>query len=367
MLTIQIISNDEIKMSNPKNNQNISKQNELDLSLKNKQKVSPKSNQNLVVKSNRLNEALQTLSLPELRIIQLGIVDARETGTGLHTDKPLRIDGKRYSEIFNTTLQNGYILMKQAEETLFNRRFSFINKEGNVVKSRWIQQIEYLDNQGAINICFTKAVVEAITRIDGFEDFFTQYYLEQTAQLKSVYSVRLYELLVQWKVAGKTKLFEVQTFRSQMGVEDSEYKILADFKKRVLMPSIKEINDKTDLLVDFQQQKKGRTVTGFKFSVELKERQLANDANIKTVNHCVSEQSSKKNHPSWVVKGLTDSQINKIAIYAEEFTTANSKFMSPSFRGGYKELIDSWRPMLKDPEKVNDFQKIQELLDRQAN
>ena len=222
--------------------------------------------------------------MPELRIIQLGIVDARETGTGLHTDKPLRIDGKRYSEIFNTTLQNGYILMKQAEETLFNRRFSFINKEGNVVKSRWIQQIEYLDNQGAINICFTKAVVEAITRIDGFEDFFTQYYLEQTAQLKSVYSVRLYELLVQWKVAGKTKLFEVQTFRSQMGVEDSEYKILADFKKRVLMPSIKEINDKTDLLVDFQQQKKGRTVIGFKFSVELKERQLANDANIKTVN-----------------------------------------------------------------------------------
>ena len=367
MLTIQIISNDEINMSNPKNNQNISKQNELDLSLKNKQKVSPKSNQNLVVKSNRLNEALQTLSLPELRIIQLGIVDARETETGLHTDKPLRIDGKRYSEIFNTTLQNGYILMKQAEETLFNRRFSFINKEGNIVKSRWIQQIEYLDNQGAINICFTKAVVEAITRIDGFEDFFTQYYLEQTAQLKSVYSVRLYELLVQWKVAGKTKLFEVQTFRSQMGVEDSEYKILADFKKRVLMPSIKEINDKTDLLVDFQQQKKGRTVIGFKFSVGLKERQLANDINIKTVNHCVSEQSSKKNHPSWVVKGLTDSQINKIAIYAEEFTTANSKFMSPSFRGNYKELIDSWRPMLKDPEKVNDFQKIQELLDRQAN
>lgn len=109
-----------------------------------------------------------------------------------------------------------------------------------------------------------------------------------------MYSVRLYELLVQWKVAGKTKLFEVQTFRSQMGVEDSEYKILADFKKRVLMPSIKEINDKTDLLVDFQQQKKGRTVIGFKFSVGLKERQLANDINIKTVNHCVSEQSSKK-------------------------------------------------------------------------
>lgn len=366
MFTIQIISNHEIKMPNPRDNQNTSEQNELDLPLKSKQKASPKSNQNLVVKSNRLNEALQTLSLPELRIIQLGIVDARETGTGLHIDKPLRIDGKRYSEIFNTTLQNGYILMKQAEDTLFNRRFSFINKEGNIVKSRWIQQIEYLDSQGAINICFTKAVVEAITRIDGFEDFFTQYYLEQTAQLKSVYSVRLYELLVQWKFSGKTKLFEIQTFRSQMGVEDNEYKLLADFKKRVLNPSIKEINEKTDLLVDFQQEKKGRTVIGFKFSVKLKERQSASKANIKTVNDCTSEQSSKKNQPSWMVKGLTDNQINKIAIHAEEFTTANSKFMSSSFRGSYKELIDSWRPMLKDPERVNNFQKIQELLDRQA-
>lgn len=45
-----------------------------------------------------------------------------------------------------------------------------------------------------------------------------------------MYSVRLYELLVQWKVAGKTKLFEVQTFRSQMGVEDSEYKIWQTLK-----------------------------------------------------------------------------------------------------------------------------------------
>ena len=38
----------------------------------------------LVVKSNRLNSAIQNLSLPELRIIQLAIVDARETGKVKH-------------------------------------------------------------------------------------------------------------------------------------------------------------------------------------------------------------------------------------------------------------------------------------------
>ena len=81
----------------------------------------------LVVKSNRLNMAIQNLTLLELRIIQLAIVDARETGKGLSTDTPLRIDAMRYAEVFNTTRQNAYQRMKEAEETLFNRRFSFIS------------------------------------------------------------------------------------------------------------------------------------------------------------------------------------------------------------------------------------------------
>ena len=39
----------------------------------------------LVVKTNRLNQAFQMLTLAELHIVQLAIVDARETGTGLST------------------------------------------------------------------------------------------------------------------------------------------------------------------------------------------------------------------------------------------------------------------------------------------
>ena len=40
----------------------------------------------LVVKTNRLNQAFQVLTLAELHIIQLAIVDARDTNTGLNTD-----------------------------------------------------------------------------------------------------------------------------------------------------------------------------------------------------------------------------------------------------------------------------------------
>ena len=131
----------------------------------------------MVVKSNRLNMAIQALSLPEIRIIQLAIIDARETGKGLDTNTPLRIDAMRYAEAFDTSRQNAYVRMKETEETLFNRRFSFTDYDGRPVKSRWVQDVRYLDNEGAIEISFTRAVVESITRLDGAEQFFTNIYL----------------------------------------------------------------------------------------------------------------------------------------------------------------------------------------------
>ena len=224
----------------------------------------------LIVKSNRLNSAIQSLSLPELRIIQLAIVDARETGKGLNTDTPLRIDAMRYADAFNTTRQNAYILMKQAEDTLFNRRFSFLDSENKLVKSRWIQRVRYLDNEGAIEVIFTYDVVKCITRLDGAEEFFTQYLLSQTAKLNSVYSVRLYELLVQWKSATKTPVFDLTIFRGQLGLNDDEYKAINNFKRRVLDVAVNEINEKTDLTVSYTQQKRGRVVSGFGFVVKPK-------------------------------------------------------------------------------------------------
>lgn len=233
----------------------------------------------LVIKTNRLNTAIQNLTLPELRIIQLAIIDARETGKGLSTDTPLVINALRYAEAFKTTRQNAYIIMKQAEDTLFNRQFTFLDEKGKPIKSRWLQQVRYLDDEGSIEICLTKAVVEGITRIDGAIDFFTKYLLTQTASLNSVYSVRLYELLIQWRQAKQTPVFDLMMFRGQLGVESHEYKNMCDFKKRVLNPALKEINHKTDIHSTYEQSKNGRVVNGFKFTV-IQKNQLANQGDV---------------------------------------------------------------------------------------
>ena len=220
----------------------------------------------LVVKTNRLNMAIHNLSLTEIRIIQLAIVDARETGNGLTPNMPLRIQATRYAEVFCTTRQTAYEVILEAETNLFERRFTFIDeRDGKPVKSRWVQQVKYLDDEGAIEIILTSAVIDEIRRIDGSQTPFTEYLLKQISDLNSVYATRLYELLIQWRSVGKTPIFELNQFREQLGIGVNEYKTMNNFKVRVLDLAITQINKHTDITAGYDQHKAGRIITGFSF------------------------------------------------------------------------------------------------------
>lgn len=224
----------------------------------------------LVVKSNKLVQAIQSLSLSETRLLQLAIVDARESQRGLTTDKPLVIDARRYADAFGVTLDAAYLVMIEAEDSLFKRQFTIEGDDGKPVKSRWIQDTSYRKGEGRILVTLTRVVVQEITRIDGFEKYFTQYRIEQTAHLSSVYAVRLYELLIQWSSLGATPIFKVELFRDQIGLGANEYGMMSDFKKRVLDLAVKQINEHTDIKVDYEQHKQGRTITGFSFKFKYK-------------------------------------------------------------------------------------------------
>ena len=276
----------------------------------------------LVVKSNRLNTAIQNLSLAEIRLIQLAIIDSREQNKGLSSDTPLRINAMRYAEVFQVSKQTAYEALIDAETNLFERRFTFMDERDLKVKSRWISQATYLDGEGAIEVIFTPAVVNEITRIHGIEQFFTKYTLEQTAQLKSLYAVRLYELLIQWREARKTPLFELDVFRQQLGLGVEDYKRMSDFKRRVLDASVKEINDKTDIKVSYTQEKQGTTITGFKFKV------LAKDKPKNTKQETVRDGNTAD---MFMIEGLNDKQLGRIV--------RNQQFIAD-----YNHLVSSTSP-----------------------
>lgn len=226
----------------------------------------------VVVKSNRLIEAIQTLNLIEARLLQLAIIDARETGLGLSSESPLELNAKRYAEAFNVSDDAAYLALIEAEDSLFKRQFTITNEDGSSTKSRWIQDVTYKRGQGRILVTLTRVVINEVIRIDGVEKYFTQYRLEQTAKLSSVYAVRLYELVIKWQSVGKTPCFEINQFRKQMGLGVDEYSTMGNFKARVLDIAVDQINKYTDIRLRYDQEKAGRKIVGFKFSFKFKNK-----------------------------------------------------------------------------------------------
>lgn len=257
---------------------------------------------NDVVKTNRLNMAIQNLSLGEIRLIQLAIIDARETGKGIDTITPLAIHAGRYADAFDVTRQTAYEVLKEAETTLFKRYFTFLDeRDDKPVKSHWISQAKYLTDDAIIEIMLTPAVVNEVIRINAISDsgWFTRFALEQVASMTSVYSVRLYELLTQWRKAKKAT-FDLEIFRGQLGLGVNEYKQMSDFKRRVLDLAVNEINEKSDLKVSYTNIKKGRKIVGFNFKISEKPKTKE------------KEDIKQQNGDLFTIDGLSDAQLARI-------------------------------------------------------
>ena len=237
----------------------------------------------LVVKDNVLINASYNLELTEQRLMLLAIINAREKGQGITSDSKLEIRASDYAKHFNVSIDASYKALKDAVNNLFNRQFSYIAEykrtgKTGIVRSRWVSRVFYVDELAILEITFAPDVVPLITRL---EQHFTSYQLEQVTHLSSKYAIRLYELLIAWRNVGKTPQLTLAEFRAKIGVEDIEYVAMNDFKKRVLEPSIAQINQHTDITVSYEQHKAGRVITGFSFTFTQKKQAKDVTPNVK--------------------------------------------------------------------------------------
>ena len=97
---------------------------------------------------------------------------------------------------------------------------------------------------------------------------FTQYQLKNILKLKSSHSIRVYELLKQYETIRKRK-FEVEELKSYLGLENN-YSTFKDFEKYVLKVAMAEINEKTDIVINYEKIRKGRRIGEIKFTIEPK-------------------------------------------------------------------------------------------------
>ena len=304
----------------------------------------------LIVKDNALINASYNLDLVEQRLILLAIIEARESGKGINANDPLTVHAESYINQFKVHRNGAYKALKDACDDLFARQFSYQSRsdKGNIQnhKSRWVSEVIYVEKEAVVKLIFAPAIIPLITRL---EEQFTKYDIEQVSELSTGYAIRLYELLIAWRSTGKTPIIELQDFRQKLGVIDSEYKQMNDFKKRVLEPSLTQINEKTDIKVKVEQHKTGRTISGFSFKFKQKQTAISE----KTIS-----PQRDQNTPDLFTK-MTDPQRFLFAHKLSEMPEM-SKYSEGT--ESYEDFAKRIADMLLEPEKFKKFYPLLEKL-----
>jgi len=213
----------------------------------------------IIYKDNYLIEASYKLTLDEQRLMLYCIGK-------LNPQDPVQkqeiiIDD--FAKKYDLNINSAYEQVKKAIECIYERSIKV--KDPNQVKEfRWIQSKTYFSNEGKAVIEFSNAVMPYLCQL---ESQFTKYQLKYVSNFKSAYSIRIYELLTQYRKI-KSRIISIRDLRSALGVE-TKFSSWNDLKRYVIEKSIEEINLKSDLRASYKPIKKGRTFESIEFFIEI--------------------------------------------------------------------------------------------------
>lgn len=222
-----------------------------------------------VKQSNELINAGYKLSLnaKRLLILALGKINGHETlwKKGEHA---VEITAADWQEHFANDSKNVYQQMKQAIDDLYNADVVVLDEVDRGRNFRWISEKEYHTGEGWVRITLTKPV---LLHTSTFIDAYTSYKLLSVGGLRSVHSIRTYELLQQFQKTG-FRYIELDEYKKALGIDKNAYQVFADLRKRVIEHALKEINEKSDFNVTYDLKKRGRKIHAIRFFMSKKKQ-----------------------------------------------------------------------------------------------
>nr|CAA6811191.1 MAG: RepB family plasmid replication initiator protein [uncultured Thiotrichaceae bacterium] len=224
--------------------------------------------------SNELIRSAHGLTLGEKRLLMLAIakIDSKKPATP--QNMVTRIDVSEFINEFKITPQTAYTEVRHAAEQLMNRyiRFFYPDKDGKEIETRmqWVGRASYKKSEGWVELAFWHELSPMLFEL---QERFTSYKLDRVGGLRSVYSWRLFELLMQFKSTGKLKI-SVDEFTQIMEAPKSIKANFANLRIKIIEPAVKEIREKDGLKVKWEPIKAGRKVQTLLFTFP-QEQQVA--------------------------------------------------------------------------------------------
>lgn len=222
-----------------------------------RQQLIPASN-SMVVKSNKLIEARYRLSLQEQRLVLLLTSKIRREDVDFLWYNLRIMDLAKFLGLERN--KNIYEAVRKSIKRLMHR---VITIEDINTDLHWIDAASY-GEKGVVKIAINQILKPYLLSL---RSHFTKFYLKYVVYLKSVYSIRLYEILKRYENVGEAVIM-LETLRQMLGVADEEYVAYNNFKRKTLLVAHQEIPQKTDISFNFDELKEGKRITKIRFRIK---------------------------------------------------------------------------------------------------
>ncbi|HHH7388434.1 TPA: replication initiation protein [Escherichia coli] len=208
-------------------------------------------NRRNVTKSNDLVVAAYKLTLNEQRLLLAAIsqIDPRKT-----MPRPISITANEFAEQYQIPVKQAYEALKEASNALYERDIKTFDGRFKS-RFRWVDRVDYLEGGGETKLYFTIHVQPYLVHLN---KRFTTYELKRVADLSSTHSIRLFEMLQQFRSTGFYTV-SVDEFRELLELGPS-YERYSNLKGKVIDPAIKELREKSGMDISLKTERKGRAI-----------------------------------------------------------------------------------------------------------
>ena len=218
---------------------------------------------NTLIQNSRFNLSLQQQKILLFLISQINAYDEQF--------KLYEFDLIQFCKYAGIDYDNGknYIDIKKAIKEIADKSLWVELEEDEETLLRWIEKPYINKRQGIIKIRLDEDMKPFLLQLKAN---FTSYEIIWTLKFQSKYSVRMYELaksLHYNELEIYTRRYPIDELKKLLGAE--HYKEYRDFKRKALIPAIKEVNKYSDKNIVFEEITRGRKVLQIQLYISTKE------------------------------------------------------------------------------------------------
>ena len=211
-------------------------------------KITKRKNGVIRGKTDFFRTARYGLTLQEHRIIYYAILRGQQEGKSF---EPVTLSVAEFKELFEVEGKNYYATIRNLSNKMVGRTVEVVYKDSegtHLLQAPWLVGIRYHTKTGTVTISPNKEL-QPFFEGKPFTDTEFAFLIKFTSQ----YSERLYELIKTFAYKSIAD-FNLEDLRQKLAV-GKKYPNYNMFRERVLLPAVNDINEFTDLDIDFREQR----------------------------------------------------------------------------------------------------------------